>query len=55
MITNQPIITKADKGKTLVVLTQEEYKHRINNLIQNNHFTNINDNPTHYYQKIIKH
>jgi hypothetical protein len=54
MITNQLIITKAGKGKTIAVLTQEECKHKINNFIQNNQFTMIISNPTQYYQKIIK-
>jgi hypothetical protein len=50
MIKNQLIITKANKGKTLVIITQEEYKHKTNNSIQDNQFTMIN-NPTQYYQK----
>jgi hypothetical protein len=31
--TNKLIITRADKGKTLVILTHEEYKHKIENFI----------------------
>jgi hypothetical protein len=44
-------ITKADNGKTLVILTQDEYKHEIRNFIQDNQFIMINKNPTQQYQK----
>jgi hypothetical protein len=50
MIRNQLIIIKAEKGKTVIILTQEEYKHNTKNCIQDNQFTMIN-NPTPYYQK----
>jgi hypothetical protein len=30
---NKLVITKTDKGKTLVILTHEEYKRKINNFI----------------------
>jgi 16S rRNA U1498 N3-methylase RsmE len=52
---NNLIATNADKGKTLVILTEYEYKHKISNFIQGNQFTLINKDPTSYYQKIIKH
>jgi hypothetical protein len=55
LTTNKLVITKADKGKTLVILTQEEYKRKINNFIQDNQYTPINNNPTQQYHKIIKH
>jgi hypothetical protein len=38
-----------------VILTQEEYKLKINNFMYENQFITINNNPTQYYQKIIKH
>jgi hypothetical protein len=46
-------ITKADKGKTLVILKQEEYKHKINNFIHDNHFIKSDENPTQH-QKLVK-
>jgi hypothetical protein len=49
------MISKADKGKVLVILPIEEYKTKIHDLIQNNQFTNLNSNPTDQYQKMIKH
>jgi hypothetical protein len=51
---NKLIVTKADKGKTLVILTEEKYKHKIINFIQHNQFIMINKDPTQQYQKIIK-
>jgi hypothetical protein len=41
---NKLTITKADKGKAVVIITQEEYKHEINNFIEGNHFIAINNN-----------
>jgi hypothetical protein len=52
--TNQLIITQADKGKTLVILTQEDYKHKTYNFAQDNQFTTINNKPTQHYQKIVE-
>jgi hypothetical protein len=51
--TNNLIITKADKVKTVVILTQDEYKQKVYNFIHNNKFTATNNNPTQHYQKII--
>jgi hypothetical protein len=50
----ESIITKADKGKTLIILMQEEYKEKTKAFIQENQFTIINNNPTQRYQKKIK-
>jgi hypothetical protein len=49
--TNKLTITKADKGKPIVILTQEEFEHKVIKFIQNNKFTVIN-NPTQHYQKL---
>jgi hypothetical protein len=54
MTTNKLIITKADKGKTLIILTQEEYKQKTKTYIENNQFITINNNPTKCYQKEVK-
>jgi hypothetical protein len=51
-IQNKLIITKADKGKTLVILTEEEYKQEIIKFIQDNNFTLISKDPTQQYQNI---
>jgi hypothetical protein len=51
---NRLTTTNTDKRKTLVILTQEEYKHKIRNLMQENQFIMINKNLTQQYHKIIK-
>jgi hypothetical protein len=48
------IITQADKGKTIVIITEEEYNKHIKNYIDTNHFTKINNNPTNTYQNNVK-
>jgi hypothetical protein len=53
MTENNLTIAKADKGKTLVILTQEEYKQKITNFIQDNKYIKIN-NPTQQYQRKVK-
>jgi hypothetical protein len=52
---NELIITKADKRKTIVIRTMEDYTHKVNNFIQENQFVLINNDPTKNYQKTIKH
>jgi hypothetical protein len=54
MIANQLIIAKADKGKTITILTQHEYKQKVKIFIQENNFVTINNNPTQQYQNKIK-
>jgi hypothetical protein len=52
---NELIITKANKGKTIVILTMEDYTQKVNNFIQENQFVLINNDSTKNYQKAIKH
>jgi hypothetical protein len=54
MITNKLTITKADKGKILVILTQEECKHKLNSSIQVLYKMKITNNLTQQYQQIMK-
>jgi hypothetical protein len=42
---NELILTKADKGKTLIIHTQKEYT-RTETIIQDKQFITINNNPT---------
>jgi hypothetical protein len=51
---NKLAITKADKGKTLVILTQDEYKHEVKSFIKDIHFIKINNDPNQEHQKIVK-
>ena len=54
MLDNKLVITKADKGKTLVIITEEEYQQKIMKFIHENNFTLINKDPTQQYQNNIK-
>jgi hypothetical protein len=49
MTTSQLVMTKANKGKTLIILTQEEYKQETK--LCTRQFKGINENPTKSYQK----
>jgi hypothetical protein len=42
---------KTDKGKTIVTLTRENYKQKVNNFMKENQFTVLNNNPMQNYQK----
>jgi hypothetical protein len=46
LIEKELVITKADKGKTIVILTANEYIHKVKNFIQENQFTSLNSDPT---------
>jgi hypothetical protein len=52
--TNKLTITKADKGKTILILTQEEYENKVKKFVQDNNFTLIITTPTQHYQKTTK-
>jgi hypothetical protein len=52
MGTNELIMTNADKGKTLIILSQEEYKQKKKKaFIQDTQFITINNNSTQCYQR----
>jgi hypothetical protein len=52
---NSIMISKADKGKTIVILPVDTYKTEIHDFIQNNQFISLPINPTDQYQKTTKH
>jgi hypothetical protein len=54
MCTNKLTITDADKGKTLVIITEEEYKQKIIEFTQENNFTLTNKGQTQQYQINVK-
>jgi hypothetical protein len=54
LVENELTITKVDKGKTIVILSAENYAQKVNNFVQENQFTLLNYNPTQNYQKTIK-
>ena len=53
LISNKAIITKADKGNTIVITYQQEYHNKIRDFIINNNLITIND-PTKNFQKKIR-
>jgi hypothetical protein len=48
------MITRADKGKTIVIIDTDEYNKKTLDFINNNNFKNLNNNPTDKFQKSIK-
>jgi hypothetical protein len=53
---NSLMISKADKGKSIVILPIDTYKTKIHDdFIQNNQFINLQNNPTDQYKKNDKH
>lgn len=50
---NEAIISKADKGNSIIIIYQEEYKEKINKFISNNSFTIANGDFTKKLQKDI--
>jgi hypothetical protein len=48
------MITRADKGKTIVIIDMDEYNKKNLDFINNNNFKALNSNPTDKFQKIIK-
>ena len=48
------MITRTDKGKTIVIIDTDEYNKKTMDFINNNNFKNLNNNPTDKFQKSIK-
>jgi hypothetical protein len=51
---NQAIITKADKGDTLVIINQTDYDDKVQNFITKNNFHLLDKNPTNKFQTEIR-
>jgi hypothetical protein len=50
LVENELTITKADKGKPIVILASEDYKQNVNNFIKGKQFGALNSKPTKCYQ-----
>jgi GT2 family glycosyltransferase len=50
----EAMITKADKGNSVVILPIQHYNEKINNFISENHFQTINIDPTNTFQNHIR-
>jgi hypothetical protein len=51
---NNLIVTKADKGNTLLIVQQDEYNKKVDEFITQNNFTRVANNRTNKQQKAIK-
>ena len=51
---NNAIITKADKGNSIVIIQNDSYQEKIRQFIQNNEFIVLDKNYTKKYQKEIR-
>jgi hypothetical protein len=54
LLTNKTIITKADKGNSIVITYQDDYHNKIQNFIAYNNLATINNDPTKTFQKEIR-
>lgn len=54
LIENKCLITKADKGQSLVVMNTADYIDKVNSFIANNDITQLNDDPTAKFHQSIK-
>ena len=51
LIQNNCMITKADKGQTLIVITKDAYESKIYNFLQDNKFIQTPRDPTAFYTR----
>lgn len=54
LVNNKAIITKADKGNSIVITYQEVYHDKVLHFINDNNFTTISSNPTKAFQKEVR-
>jgi hypothetical protein len=53
LITENAIITQADKGKTIVIINHDEYSKKVNDFISANNSRTLTKNPTERFKKSI--
>jgi hypothetical protein len=51
VIENTLVITKVDKGKTLVILEKEDCRNKVHTFVQDNEHTKLNFSPFNAHQK----
>ena len=54
LIDNNSIVTKADKGQTVIILTNEDYKRKIQEFFINNNIIEIKRDPTDRFNSNVK-
>ena len=53
LITENAIVTQADKDKIVVIINLQEYSDKVHSLITANNFNTLNKDPTNKYKKSI--
>jgi len=48
------MITKADKGNSILIISIQDYDKQINIVLTENHFLTINMDPTNSFQNTIR-
>lgn len=48
------IVTKADKGRTVVIFNRNTYTNKVHEFIKNNRFNKLNNNPTSTFVEQLK-
>ena len=54
LISNEAIVSKADKGNSVVIMYMKDYYNKVQDFIDKNNFTVINRDPTRSFQNRIK-
>ena len=54
LVTGNAIFTQADKGRTLVILTQDAYTDKVHTFLTNNKFPTMHKDPTTKYHNLLK-
>jgi hypothetical protein len=54
LIHNNLMVTKADKGKTVVIIDKNIYIKKVENFLTDNNFIQLTQDPTNKYQKQIQ-
>jgi hypothetical protein len=54
LITSNAIVTKADKGNSVVIIYQEDYHDNVKKFINDHNLTTVNSDPTRTFQKELR-
>jgi hypothetical protein len=54
LITSNAIVTKADKGNSVVIIYQEDYHDEIKKFINDHNFATVNNDPTRAFKKELR-
>ena len=54
LITNNAMITKADKGNSIIIIYQRDYHDKVHKFIKDNNFTTLINDPTKTFQKELR-